>query len=52
MCMKFYDDTKPLISRQMHLASAWEQHYYNLGTTQTAQKALHQTTLYFAQLHL
>ena len=38
MCMKFSEDTKL--------------HYYNLGTTQTAQKTLHQTTLSFAQLHL
>ena len=41
MCMKSMMTLNHSISRQMHLASAWEQHYYYLGTMQTAQKTLH-----------
>ena len=44
MCMKFYDDTKPLYLKQMHLELALGPHCYNLETTQLAKKALHQTT--------
>ena len=52
MCMKFYDDTKPLYLETDVSGIGLEQQYYNLGTTWAARKTVHQTTLSFAQLHL
>ena len=52
VCMKFYNDTKPLYLETDALELAWEQHCYSCMKAQCVRRTWHQITQSFAPLCL